>query len=216
MPYRRQSKRGRRRGINKAMRLPSWAFLVLVLAFAAYKTFDGRILSDSPRVSAGQAVAGIASVIDGDTIEIHGRRIRLWGIDAPESAQRCKIAGKPWRCGQKAALALWDQIKNQTVSCAHRDTDRYGRMVAVCTVGGRDIGGWLVSEGWAVDYTKYSRGAYAVRQGLARIRRQGMWQGEFDYPWEWRRRRRSSLLEDRRRSPYFLSHHHMEAAFLRV
>lgn len=182
-----QSKRGVRWAINKAMWPALWAFLVLVLAFAAYKAFDGSIFSDHPSVSAGDTVTGTASVIDGDTIEIHGRRIRLWGIDAPESTQTCKIARKPWRCGQRAALALWDQIKYRVVTCEHRDTDRYGRMVAVCTVGGRDIAGWLVSEGWAVDYPQYSDGAYAVREGIAALRRRGMWQGEFVYPWEWRR-----------------------------
>ena len=194
-PDRRQSKRGLRWAINRAVRLPSWTFLILGLAIVAYIAIDRRIPSDRSGVSASEAVAGTASVIDGDTIEIHGRRIRLWGIDAPESAQTCKVAGKPWRCGQKAALALSDQIKYRVVKCQRRDTDRYARMVAVCTVGGRDIGGWLVSEGWAVDYTKYSHGAYAMRQALARSRRHGLWQGEFDYPWEWRRQRRSSLLE---------------------
>ncbi len=52
------------------------------------------------------AVTGIASVIDGDTLEIHGQRIRLHGIDAPESRQLCFIDGKPWQCGKDAANAL--------------------------------------------------------------------------------------------------------------
>jgi endonuclease YncB( thermonuclease family) len=75
-------------------------------------------------------IAGVASVIDGDTLEIHGQRIRLFGIDTPESRQTCEdAASREWRCGQKAALALQDLIGRRTVTCRKRDTDRYGRMV---------------------------------------------------------------------------------------
>src|SRR4029453_9677723 len=74
---------------------------------------------------------GRASVIDGDTIEIHGQRIRLFGIDAPESRQTCEANGQTYRCGQQAALSLADHVGQRTVACEERDTDRYGRIVAV-------------------------------------------------------------------------------------
>ena len=63
-------------------------------------------------------IIGRASVIDGDTIEIHGHRIRLWGIDAPESCQTCPKGGTDWRCGQQAALALDAHLAGHTVACA--------------------------------------------------------------------------------------------------
>jgi endonuclease YncB( thermonuclease family) len=69
-------------------------------------------------------IAGSATVIDGDTIEIRGQRIRLFGIDSPESAQLCQAGQKPYRCGQQAALALADRIGERTVRCHERDTDR--------------------------------------------------------------------------------------------
>jgi endonuclease YncB( thermonuclease family) len=70
-------------------------------------------------------------VIDGDTIEIHGQRIRLFGIDAPESRQTCEAGGETYRCGQQAALAMSQFINQRTVICEQRDIDRYGRIVAI-------------------------------------------------------------------------------------
>lgn len=130
---------------------------------------------------------GVASVIDGDTIEIHGEPFRLFGIDAPESKQLCKGAtGKPYRCGQVAANALSDLIGRQTVSCDQKDVDHYMRIVAVCSVKGRDVGADLVSNGLAVAYVKYSK-SYLPQQTSARKARLGLWAGAFEMPWDWRK-----------------------------
>src|SRR5262245_53106307 len=107
----------------------------------------GAILVFAPIPALAQTsaapIVGRASVIDGDTIEIHGERIRLHGIDAPESTQPCTGAdGRAWRCGQRAALALSDRIGAHTVSCDPRDRDRYGRIVAVCSAGGVVLNAW--------------------------------------------------------------------------
>jgi endonuclease YncB( thermonuclease family) len=94
-------------------------------------------------------VTGQASVIDGDTLEIHGQRIRLHGIDAPESGQLCHIGGKRWRCGKVAANVLAGLISRRRVTCQERDRDRCGRVVAVCRVQGENLGAWLVGNGLA-------------------------------------------------------------------
>src|SRR5688572_15619324 len=107
-------------------------------------------------VTAQDVVAGRASIVDGDSLEIHGKRVRIHGIDAPESSQWCSRSQIAYRCGQEAALALADKIGLAVVSCLRRDTDRYGRMVAVCMAGGEDLGGWLVSQGYAIAYRRYS------------------------------------------------------------
>ncbi len=74
-------------------------------------------------------VAGTASVIDGDTIEVRGQRIRLHGIDAPESRQLCRLDGKPWQCGKDAANALAEKIARRPVTCEDLDRDRYKQFV---------------------------------------------------------------------------------------
>ena len=95
-------------------------------------------------------VAGVASVIDGDTIEVHGQRIRLHGIDAPESRQLCRLDSKPWPCGKDAANALADKIGRRPVTCEDLGRDRYKRMVAKCTVAGEDLEKWMVTNGLAL------------------------------------------------------------------
>jgi len=140
-----------------------------------------------PSTSAAEKqIMGVASVIDGDTIEIHGQRIRLHGIDAPESKQLCLVDGKPWRCGAEAANRISEKIGRQTVMCDGRDKDRYGRVVAVCSVGGKDLNAWMVLEGLAVAYRKYSAD-YVGQESEAKAARRGVWASEFDMPWDWRK-----------------------------
>jgi endonuclease YncB( thermonuclease family) len=131
---------------------------------------------------------GRASVVDGDTLEIQGVRVRLWGIDAVESSQTClDSAGKPWPCGRRAAFALADFLGQRTVRCERRDTDRYGRVVAVCYVGNVEINRWLVEQGWALAYVEYGGSVYLEAQRQAQAARRGVWQGNFQAPWEYRK-----------------------------
>ncbi|MBJ7484352.1 MAG: thermonuclease family protein [Brevundimonas sp.] len=133
------------------------------------------------------AIIGRASVIDGDTLDMQGQRIRLWAVDAPEGRQTCDRAGVTYRCGQEAANALDRYIGGRPVRCAERDRDRYRRIVARCSVGGRDLGGWLVREGLAVRYPEYAGRSYMVEEAAARVARRGIWAGTFVRPWDWRR-----------------------------
>ncbi|WP_027891159.1 excalibur calcium-binding domain-containing protein [Calidithermus chliarophilus] len=136
---------------------------------------------------AQNTVVGRASVVDGDTLEIQGMRVRLWGVDAVESSQTClDAAGRVWPCGRRAAFALADFLGARTVSCTRKDTDRYGRMVAVCRVGDTEINRWLVEQGWALAYVQYGGQVYLASQNQARAGKRGIWQGSFTPPWEYR------------------------------
>jgi endonuclease YncB( thermonuclease family) len=135
-----------------------------------------------------ETIVGRASVIDGDTVEIRGQRIRLSGVDAPESGQLCQVEnGKNYRCGQKAALALSDKIGTANVSCEQTDTDRYGRVVATCSLNGEDLNRWLVSQGHALAYRQYGGDAYDAEEEEAKGAKRGVWVGPFTPPWDWRR-----------------------------
>jgi endonuclease YncB( thermonuclease family) len=141
--------------------------------------------------AAASDLIGRATVIDGDTIEINSQRIWLFGIDAPELQQTCVADGQTYQCGQQAALALTDHVGQQTVACEQRETDRYGRIIAVCRVDGADLGAWMVSQGWALAYFLYSRD-YLEQEDAARTAWLGMWQGAFTPPWAWRRAQRQA------------------------
>jgi len=130
---------------------------------------------------------GRASVIDGDTLEIHGNRIRLWGIDAPETTQLCRGEdSKQYRCGAQAANDLDAFIASRPISCNPISLDRYERTVASCTVGGADIGEWLVRNGLALDWPQYSRGKYGKAQREAEQAGRGIWKGSYVEPWLYR------------------------------
>ncbi len=138
--------------------------------------------------ASAQTIEGRASVIDEDSIEVKGVEIRLEGIDAPEARQRCRRGGKRWRCGNEAAFALDRFLRGKIVSCVPLTTDRYGRTVANCRAG-EDVGAWMVRNGWALAYRKYSR-AYVGDERKARAAGAGIWAGDFIAPWLWRRGKR--------------------------
>ncbi len=139
-------------------------------------------------------------VVDGDTLRLGRERVRLWGIDAPEQAQVCEAPARPVACGRRAMQALAALLVTGPLVCRARDRDRYGRTVARCTIGGRDLGHALVLSGHALDVPRYSKGAYARAQELARAAGRGLWAGPFIHPRDWRRSRRKAPAGRRRRS----------------
>ena len=140
--------------------------------------FAGKIISALPVLiiavstlaHAANEWIGRASVIDADTIEIHGTRIRIYGIDAIEARQRCQHNGQEWHCAKDSAFALDGYLKGKVVTCKKSGRDSWKRKVARCTVGGEDLGMWLVRSGWALD-SSATRRANMLRQNARPQRR---------------------------------------------
>ncbi|PPT92781.1 succinoglycan biosynthesis protein [Xanthomonas arboricola pv. arracaciae] len=150
---------------------------VLLLAFSSFS-------------SAAAELVGRATVTDGDTITIAKQRIRLWGIDAPESAQQCTTKnGLSWPCGRRSAAALDGYVLDKTVRCLPKDTDRYGRVVAECFVQGKSVNRWMVNSGWAVAYRQYAT-TFITEEVDARQHQRNLWQGPFQMPEDYRRSKR--------------------------
>ena len=140
-------------------------------------------------------ISGIANVVDGDTIKIENKKIRLFGIDAPEKKQKCR---KPWLtisfltfnkdypCGEISTLKLKKKINNKFITCKSTNIDRYKRFIAECFKDKTNINRWMVRNGYAVAYRKYSK-KYLVFENLAKDDELGLWIGSFQMPWEWRK-----------------------------
>jgi endonuclease YncB( thermonuclease family) len=131
-------------------------------------------------------ILGAATVIDGDTIRVDDTRIRLHGIDAPETAQTCHAAGGgTWACGIEAARELRSLLAGREVACQPVTLDRYGRTVARCFVGAVDIQADMVRRGLAWAFVKYSSD-YVPEEAEARAAHRGIWQSETQTAWDFR------------------------------
>ncbi|EEW25142.1 thermonuclease family protein [Rhodobacter ferrooxidans] len=124
---------------------------------------------------------GDAHVVDGDTLDVAGHAVRLFGIDAPELQQTCTRGGQAWACGHWAREELAQAVQGAAVSCTVQDRDKYGRSVAICTAAGRDLGQLLVEAGAAGAYRRYSD-RYARAEAGAERRKLGIWSAVMQSP----------------------------------
>ena len=124
---------------------------------------------------------------------LNGVKVRLNGIDAPEMRQNCEdINLKMYACGVSSKRALQNFIQtrpDEMVQCQYIGKDAYGRMIGDCSIGKININMWLVENGWALAYLKYSK-KYAKNENSAKSNRVGIWSGKFVKPWDWRRGKR--------------------------
>jgi endonuclease YncB( thermonuclease family) len=141
-------------------------------------------------------ITGIPRIMDGDTVEIEGTKIRLSGIDAPEThpLQYClDPAGERWDCGVTARDELVEHAGGKPWTCHISGTDRYRRSLAACDVDGEDINRRMVQSGWALSFKRYSH-AYDADERAARDTQAGIWAGAFIAPWDWRHRNKKTII----------------------
>ena len=143
-------------------------------------------------------ISGIPKIIDGDTVHIKNFKFRLEGIDAPEIRQQCKkeflkissLIGftfyKDYSCGKVSKEKLIKKINGSEIKCVFATKDRYKRYIATCFKGNTNLNQWMVKNGFAIAYKRYSK-KYVLDEDFAKENKLGLWKGKFMSPEKWRK-----------------------------
>lgn len=146
----------------------------------------------TPSIAAAETVTGLPIVVDGDSLRFPGTEVRVHGIDAPELSQSCARAGQPYACGREAKDAMRALINGRPVTCVGvvqkngKEHDDWGRLLAKCRAGDTDLNAAMVESGHALAFRRYSLD-YVAQEDRAREAKRGLWAGEFQPPWDFRR-----------------------------
>ncbi|MGY3034218.1 endonuclease YncB(thermonuclease family) [Bradyrhizobium sp. USDA 4354] len=139
-------------------------------------------------------LSGPPRILDGNTIEIEQTKLRLSGIEAPETDQICLDAqGRKWACGVAARDELIKHSNGRTWDCHTTGVDEYGRSRGSCFIEGEDVNAWMVRSGWALS-SGPSIHTYVVYEVVASKAYAGLWSGAFIAPWDWRRRNKGTII----------------------
>tara|TARA_B110000971_G_scaffold161684_1_gene165252 strand:- start:65 stop:532 length:468 start_codon:yes stop_codon:yes gene_type:complete len=151
---------------------------IITLLFLFYFLFSKLVFSDE--------IFGLPVITDGDTIKILNNKIRLHGIDAPEKKQKCIKNAKEYNCGVVATEALTKKISKNSVKCLTQKKDKYNRLIGVCFIEKEDLNKWMVRNGYAIAYRRYSKD-YILDENFAKTNKLGLWSGTFLKPEKWRK-----------------------------
>jgi endonuclease YncB( thermonuclease family) len=143
--------------------------------------------------AASADITSIANVIDGETLEMQGQVVKLFGIDALEMDQVCLNGNRPWPCGEESARSLAALIGGQPIRC-QPIRNLGGYILAVCDLSGDDLAAWMVASGWAFADRSVSSD-YVPYEETARGNNEGVWSSEHIAPWDWREGKRLKLPE---------------------
>ena len=166
-------------GPRQGCRTRNW---ISVTAFLALS----MVLSAAYPPGARAELSGPVEVLDGDTLELSGRQIRLCGIDAPDRRQTCERRSRAWPCGARATETLARLVDGRDVICYERDRDAFGRVQAVCYAAGRELNAAMVRAGMALAYRNRPPD-YGTVEIQAKPAGRGLWSGVFTLPWDWSR-----------------------------
>ena len=145
-----------------------------------------------------EEISGIPKIVDGDTVHINENKFRLEGIDAPEMRQKCKKESlkissasgfsfyKDYSCGKVSKAKLKAKINGSKIKCIFTSKDRYKRYIATCFKGETNLNQWMVRNGYAIAYRRYSK-KYVSDEDFAKEKKLGLWQGKFVNPEKWRK-----------------------------
>ena len=151
----------------------------IILAVIILLNLNGKIIASE--------IYGLPIITDGDTIKILNNKIRLHGIDAPEKKQKCIKDLKEYNCGLVASEALIKKISKNVVKCTtQKNKDRYNRFIGVCYIKQENLNRWLVRNGYAIAYRRYSKD-YILDEDFAKTNKLGLWSGTFLKPEKWRK-----------------------------
>ena len=137
--------------------------------------------------SSSKTIFGKAKVIDGDTIHINKNKIRLHAIDAPEINQTCNKNNKVWNCGVESTKFLMELIGKNKIECITSGKDQYNRFIGICYKENIDLNSEMVLNGWAIAYRYYSMD-YVEEEKVAKQQKKGIWSGEFEEPYLFRKK----------------------------
>ena len=153
--------------------------LILILFFSFFKNAQSK-----------KIIQGIPKIIDGDTVHIGKYKIRLHGIDAPESKQNCHIINESWDCGYQSTIALKNLVSKKEIFCEIIDIDKYKRYIGICFINNQNINKFMVLNGWAIAYRYYSKD-YINEEKVAKDKKVGIWKGDFEEPYLFRKKEKN-------------------------
>jgi len=162
----------------RAMDSPIAVLVITIAVWLAWQQNERVAETATPR----NIIEGQTEVSDGDSLRIHGQRIRIVGIDAPELYQSCERDGRQFACGRYSTDYLRNLIGNRPVTCRWIKKDQYNRLLGHCLAGETDLNRTMVLDGWAVSYS-----SYPLEEREARRNKCGMWQWNVQRPRDWRR-----------------------------
>lgn len=180
-----------RKNVRRKSTIKNRKIFDILLTLLVFSGLIAAIYTLGPPTNSTESLIGTPRIVDGDTLVIRDRYVRLLGIDAPELNQTCHRDGNLYDCGRAAKEALRTEIGNQMIRCEIEGPDRYNRDLGRCFKSEKDISAWLVEYGWAISY-----GEYHNEEMTARRAKRGLWSGEFERPSQWRAQNKSKRQPD--------------------